>query len=62
MNHMNNSAMAEKAIFFVIIITLIVAGLLYKEDFKGEPVAAIVWFGILGIALSRLIYFFIKKR
>jgi hypothetical protein len=59
---MNNREMTEKAFFLVIIIGLIVAGIMYKEDFEGQPFAALVWFTICGIAAARLIYFIVKKR
>jgi hypothetical protein len=54
--------MTEKAIFLVVIIALIIAGLMYREDFQGHRWGAFIWFGILGVALGRLLYFFIKKR
>lgn len=54
--------MTEKAIFLVVILALIIAGLMYREDFEGTKWGAYVWFGILGGALGRLLYFFIKKR
>lgn len=59
---MYNREMTEKAIFLVVILALIIAGLMYREDFEGTKWGAYVWFGILGVALGRLFYFFIKKR
>jgi hypothetical protein len=52
----------EKSIFLFIILFLIISGIIFRKDFQGQIWGAYIWFGILGIALSRLIYFFIKKR
>lgn len=54
--------MTEKALFTVVILGLIVAGILHYEDFQGHGWGAFVWFAILGVALGRLFYFFLKKR
>jgi len=54
--------MTEKAVILAVIIFMIVAGIMYREDFSGQPAIGIVWFAILGLAASRLIYFLIKKK
>ena len=59
---MYNREMTEKALFTVVILGLIVAGVLHYEDFQGHGWGAFVWFAILGVALGRLFYFFIKKK
>jgi uncharacterized MnhB-related membrane protein len=52
----------EKSIFLFIILFLIISGIIFIKDFQGQIWGAYIWFGLLGIALSRLIYFFIKKK
>ena len=59
---MNNSEMTEKAIFLSVVLFLIVAGIVHHDDFKGQSWVAVVWFSVLGLSASRLIYFLIKKR
>jgi hypothetical protein len=52
----------EKSIFLFLILFLITSGIIFRKDFQGQIWGAYIWFGLLGIALSRLIYFFIKKK
>ena len=62
MKQMNNGEMTEKAVILAVILFMIVAGIMYREDFSGQPAVGIVWFAILGLAASRLIYFLVKKK
>jgi len=62
MKQISNGELTEKAVILAVILSMIVAGVMYREDFSAQPVLGIVWFAILGLAASRLIYFLIKKR
>jgi len=62
MKTIGNKEMTEKAIILVVILTILVSGIIYREDFSGQKWAAIMWFGVLILASLRLIYFFIKKK
>ena len=59
---MHNKEIKQKAAFTLMILTLIVAGIVYYEDFHGHRWGAFIWFGVLCVALGRLLYFFITKR
>ena len=62
MKQISNGELTEKAVILAVILFMIVAGVKYREDFSAQPAVGIVWFAILGLAASRLIYFLIKKR
>tara|TARA_R110000744_G_scaffold19298_10_gene51044 strand:- start:3305 stop:3484 length:180 start_codon:yes stop_codon:yes gene_type:complete len=59
---MSKKAKTEKILILAVILTLIGAGIVYREDFSGALGAAIVWFTVLGLAAARLVYFLIKNK
>jgi hypothetical protein len=62
MKQISNWELTEKAVILAVILSMIVAGVMYREDFSSQPVLGIVWFTILGLAASRLIYFLIRNK
>ena len=62
MKQISNGELTEKAVILAVILFMIVAGVMYREDFSSQPVLGIVWFAVLGLAAARLIYFLIRKK
>jgi hypothetical protein len=62
MKTIGNKETTEKLIILVVILTMFVLGTIYREDFSGQRWAAVMWFGVLVLAASRLIYFLIRKK
>ena len=54
--------MNEKAVVLMFVMIMLVSGIIYREDFSGQIWAALIWFGVLILAMARLIIFFITKR
>ena len=62
MKTIGNKEMNEKAVVLMFVMIMLVSGIIYREDFSGQIWAALIWFGVLILAMARLIIFFITKR
>ena len=62
MKTMHNKEITEKAVIFFILLAMVIIGILYREDFEGQRLAGIIYFGVLSLGLIRLGLFFVTKK